>query len=155
MIQRIQTVYLFLVFLFAILYVVLPLAHFPAVMPDMPLRVIQYNEFMIATGITGSWMGALLIVLFALAALVTVYTTFLFRRRITQIRLGKYNMIIHAAIIMTSFFFVDNIKKQVSDAGFSYGAGIVFPVISLLLILLANRSIRKDEELVRSADRIR
>ncbi len=155
MIQRIQSVYLFLVFVFSILYIVLPLAKFPAVMPDMPLRVIQYNEFLIATGVSGSWIGALLIVLFAMGALVTVYTTFLYRKRITQIRLGKYNMVIHTAIILASFFFVDHIRKQVSDADFSYGVGIIFPVISLFLILMANRSIRRDEELVRSADRIR
>jgi hypothetical protein len=37
----------------------------------------------------------------------------------------------------------------------SYQFGIFLPVISLLLLVLASRAIRKDEALVKSADRLR
>ncbi len=155
MIQRVQSVYLFLVFAFFFLFFVLPLAHFPAVVPEMSLRLVTYHDFFTAVDISGAWMAVVLIILFALAVLITVYTTFLYRKRLSQIRFGKYNMFIHAAIILISFFFIDSIRGQVNDAGFSYGAGIFFPVISLIFILMANRAIRKDENLVRSANRIR
>ncbi len=153
--QRIQSVYFFLVFVFSVLFVVLPLAHFPAEIPDSPLRISTYRTFFAAFDISGAWMGLVLVILFALAALITVYTTFLYRKRMAQVRLGRYNMFIHAAMILTAFFFVDTIRGQIDDSGFSYGAGIVFPVVSLLLILMASRAIRRDEELVRSADRLR
>ncbi len=50
---------------------------------------------------------------------------------------------------------IDNIRTQLEHYEVSYGPGIFFPIISLLFILLANRAIRKDENLVRAADRIR
>ncbi len=156
MLQRIQSIYLFLVFVFAILFVMLPLAHFPAEAPDIPFRLSKYNVFFDALGIVSiRWLALLLLGLFALAVLLTVYTSFQYKNRLLQIRLGKYNMLVHAALILVAFFLTDNLRNQVHDAGFSYGSGVFFPVISLIFILLANRAIKKDEELVRSADRIR
>ena len=38
---------------------------------------------------------------------------------------------------------------------YSADAGIYFPLVALLMLILANRSIMKDEKLVRSADRLR
>ncbi len=155
MLQRIQSVYLFLVFVFSVLFAILPLGHFPAVAPGEPLRIVYYRDFLLNMDISGSWMGVLLIILFLLALVVTVYATFLYKKRMVQVRLGKFSLFVHAAKILAAFFFLDTIRNQVNDAGFSYGAAIFFPIISLLFILMAIRAIRKDEELVRSADRIR
>jgi len=156
MLQRIQSVYLFIVFVFAVLFAVLPMAYFPAEMADMPLRLANYYLFFSAIpDLTGEWMGIALLVFFIMALVLTVYTTFQYKRRVHQIKMGKLNIFVHAAMILIAFFFLDNIRNQVHDAGFSYGAGIFFPIVSLILILLANKAIRRDEELVRSADRIR
>jgi hypothetical protein len=46
------------------------------------------------------------------------------------------------------FFF--NLGKEVS-----YKEGAYLPLIQIILVFLAQRSIKKDEELVRSADRLR
>ena len=155
MLQRVQTVFLFLVFVFSILFVSLPLAYFPAEAAT-PLRVINYNSFLVLLDIQGAGlMGMSLVILFAMAAFITIFITFQYKRRKQQMRLGKFNMVIHAAMLILAFFFIDSIKAQVNHADFSYGAAIFFPIISLLLILMANRAIRKDEELVRSADRFR
>lgn len=156
MLQRVQSVYLFLVFLFAALFAVLPLGHFPAGSPDMPLRLISIHDFFAPIDGTGiGWMGALLILLFAIAILITVYMTFQYKKRLFQIKLGKMNIMVHAVMILITFFFLDSIRNQLDATGFSYGAAVFFPVISLIFILLANKAIRKDEELVRSADRLR
>ncbi len=156
MLQRIQSLYLFFVFVFAVLFAVLPMAYFPAEMADMPLRLSNHHLFFNAIPeLTGRWMGIALLVFFILALVITVYTTFLYKRRLHQIKMGKLNIFVHIAMILVAFFFLDNIRNQVHDAGFSYGAGIFFPIVSLILILLANKAIRRDEELVRSADRIR
>lgn len=156
MLQRVQSVYLFIVFVFAVLFAVLPIAYFPAELADMPLRLSNYYLFFnTIPDLTGEWMGIALFVFLILALLITVYTTFQYKNRLHQIKMGKLNIFVHIAMILVTFFLLDNIRNQVNDAGFSYGAGIFFPIISLILILLANKAIRRDEELVRSADRIR
>jgi len=111
MLQRIQSIYLFLVFVFAILFVMLPLAHFPAEAPDIPFRLSKYNVFFDALGIVSiRWLALLLLGLFALAVLLTVYTSFQYKNRLLQIRLGKYNMLVHAALILVAFFLTDNLR---------------------------------------------
>lgn len=40
-------------------------------------------------------------------------------------------------------------------ADFTPGIGLAFPLLAILFLLLAARGIRKDEALVRAADRIR
>ena len=156
MLQRIQTVYLFLVFVFALLFVMLPIAHVVPEDPFVSLRLSSYPVFFDAhDGLTGRWMALLLVVLFFLTILLTIITSFYYKKRLVQIKLGKYNMLVHAAIILVSFFMIDNIRTQLAAYDVTYGPGIFFPIISLLFILLANRAIRKDERLVRSADRIR
>ncbi len=156
MFQRIQTVYLFLVFVFAILFVMLPLANLVPEDPYMSLQLSKYSVFFDAfEGITGRWMAFLLVVLFFTVMLITVLTSFYYKRRLLQIKLGKFNMLVHAAMILVSFFMIDHISKQLPDYTVTYGPGIFFPIASLIFILLANRAIRKDENLVRAADRFR
>ncbi len=155
MLQRIQSVFLFLVFVFTFLFVVLPLANFPLVSPDMPLRISKFRDFYALLDLSGAWMGYLLLVLFIFSALLTIYITFLYKKRLLQIQLGRLNMFLHIVMIVVAFFMIDSVQKQVNDAEFSYGPGVIFPLLSLLFIFFANRAIRKDEELVRSADRFR
>jgi len=156
MIQRIQTVYLFLVFVFSVLFITLPLANFTQAGIETSLRLsnlqVFYNAF---EQVSRGWTGILLVILIAAAMVITIVTTFYYKRRLTQLFLGNLNLFIHVALIVISFLYVDNIRKQIPEPEFSYGPGIFFPIISLLLIFMANRAIRKDEELVRSADRIR
>ncbi len=156
MLQRIQTVYLFLVFVFAILYVMLPIATL-AEDPYVYLQLSKYSVFFDAHEevLTGQWMALLLVILFFVVILLTIATSFYYKKRLVQIKLGKYNMLVHAAMILISFFMIDSLRTQLEDYDVSYGPGIFFPIVSLLFILLANRAIRKDENLVRSADRIR
>ncbi len=157
MIQRIQTVYLFLVFVFSVLFITLPLAVFTQAGVDTKLRLSQLEIFYGAYAeVSRGWAGILLVILIGAAMLITIVTTFFYKRRLTQLFLGNLNLFVHVALIVISFIYVDNIYKQIVDpVEFSYGAGIFFPIISLLLVFMANRAIRKDEELVRSADRIR
>lgn len=48
---------------------------------------------------------------------------------------------------------LEKISGTVSEG--TYGWGLALPLIGVLFIFLANRAIRKDEALVRSADRLR
>ena len=42
-----------------------------------------------------------------------------------------------------------------SGVEYSLGIGLFLPLLSLILVVMANRSILKDEKLVRSSDRLR
>ncbi len=155
MIQRIQSVYLLLVFVFAILFAVLPMAYFTVEAMGMSLRLLYFRSFFEEPAFSSSWHLILLTIIWAVIMLVTVITTFQYKNRLLQIKMGKLNILLHVALIMLVFFFIDALRGQVIGAEFSYGAGVLLPVISLIFILMAIKAIKKDEALVRSADRFR
>ncbi len=155
MLQRIQSIYLFLVFVFALLYALFPVAQLDSETALYTVRLIQFGSIFAETPLTMGFLGVMAVVLWFAVAIMTVYMTFQYKNRLFQIKLSKLNMLLHAALVLVSFFFVDNLREQLDNATMSYGAGILFPVISLIFILMAIKAIRRDENLVRSADRIR
>jgi hypothetical protein len=61
-------------------------------------------------------------------------------------------------IIAFSYWVSQTVKSAIGDATMSmsnYGIGIILLSLSLLLIVIAQKSIQKDDKLVRSADRLR
>lgn len=155
MLQRIQSVYLFMVFVFAILFAVLPLAHFSGDASLIPLKLINYIAFFSETAFSPVWQGIVLIIIWVISLLLTVFMTFRYRNRLLQVKLGKLNILLHVGMILMAFFFIDGLRNQLDGVVLNYGAAVLFPVISLIFILMAIKAIKKDEALVRSADRIR
>jgi uncharacterized membrane protein len=152
MIQRIQSVYLSLVFIFAILFLLLPTVQFKEG-NDLIIRVYNFPFLELGNNLVVI-LGYVLIILCLVIAVLSVYTIFSFRKRRLQIKLGKINILLHVALVVSFFFITDELKKNV-DGEFSYAYGVVFPLISMILILIANRAIRKDEQLVRASERLR
>ncbi len=155
MLQRVQSIYLFLVFVFALLYALFPLAHLESDTASYVVRLTQFGSLFSQSPLSMGFLGVMAIVLWLVTIVITVYMTFQYKNRLFQIKLGKLNMLLHAALILVSFFFIDSLRAQLDNGTMSYGAGIFFPVISLIFILMAIKAIRRDENLVRSADRIR
>jgi len=61
-------------------------------------------------------------------------------------------------IIAYSYWVSQTVKNAIGGAYLNmsnYGIGIILMSLSLLLIVIAQKSIQKDEKLVRSADRLR
>ena len=155
MIQRIQSVYLFLVLDFTLLFLFFPLGSIDTgtdsfviktwgVSPDSEQIIGDYNNL----------LGFISLVMAFIVMILTVYITLQFKNRVLQIKLGKINILIHMIMVVSAFFYLDTLKKGI-EVFFSYGVAIIFPLLSMILILMANRAIKKDEELVRSADRLR
>jgi hypothetical protein len=87
---------------------------------------------------------------------VALFEILAYRNRIKQMKLGAVNSLILAGFLGLSVYFTFRMEKMVSVAGEgSYDFGMYLPAVALILNLLANRFIRKDEALVRSVDRIR
>jgi ABC-type molybdate transport system substrate-binding protein len=92
----------------------------------------------------------------AASALVAIYEIFQYRKRMTQLMLGSLNLLLIAATLGASFYYssVGERMLNVKIPG-DFEAGFYLPTLALLLNLLANRFIRRDEKLVRSMDRLR
>ena len=72
-------------------------------------------------------------------------------------KLGLLNSLVMAALMGCAFYFSsyvgeDLIKTQ--EQG-EYLSGFYLPAVGLLMNVLANRFIKRDEDLVRSMDRLR
>lgn len=155
MLQRIQTVYLFLVLLFAVLFLVFPVASLDLGHESVSIKLYEVFGVHNYLGLEGgSFTGIISLVLPFIIMVLSLYTTFQYKNRFKQIKLGKINIFLHVGLVVSTFFYLDQIKS-IFQGAFSYGAGIVFPLVAMVLVLLANRAIKKDEDLVRSADRLR
>ena len=70
--------------------------------------------------------------------------------------LSRLSILLDGIFVAVVFYLSDSIGKEYnSNASPMYLAGTYFPILQIILLLMALRGIKKDEELVRSADRIR
>jgi membrane protease YdiL (CAAX protease family) len=83
-----------------------------------------------------------------------VLTILQFRKRLRQLRTINFAILLNIVLIVLLFFYTDKISKDISLPT-EYRMGSVFPLISLVFLVLAMYAIKKDERLVRSLDRLR
>ena len=150
MIQLIQTVYLFLSALFTALLLFLPLA-VGVTVSGGPVRATLWGWTDPASADSLSsgavhWIAGGLSVLVLALALVTIFG---FRNRPLQKKLCVVQVVVCGLLGWCLGSFAAPLSA------WSLSAASVFPVVSLILTLLAMRGISKDERLVRSLDRIR
>lgn len=151
MIQRIQTVYLALAVILLVLCCCMPLATFePA---GMGKPSVMYSLVIISgAGEITSFLPAALFVVVVFAELVSVFAIMGYRNRRRQMRLCRLAVILELlwlAGYAGEFFSVgDGFTPRVCLAA-------SFPIIAIILTVMARIAIRKDDNLVRSADRLR
>lgn len=91
-----------------------------------------------------------------LSGVVSVAAIFLFKNRPLQARLAGGAAIASILLAALAGFIVFRTFQQLPvDGKIAYGAGLGLPVVAMIFNFLAARFIRKDENLVRSADRLR
>jgi hypothetical protein len=156
MIQRIQSVFLLLLALAMFSVLALPLWHKVDGLTHQELTLTAFGFQ--AQGFTPSSTGPvwLIGVLAVASAAVAAFEIFQFRSRGKQLLLGSVNLLLIVSTLGAMFYFSSkgeqllNIKLEGQ-----YLMGFYLPTLALLLNLLANRFIRRDEQLVRSMDRLR
>ena len=91
------------------------------------------------------------------STLLSLVIIFMFQKRQLQIKLAKLNLSIQAAFVAAIFFLLDFALEDIGlqNAEVEYAIATLISVLPLLFIYLAIRNIKKDEALVRAADRIR
>ena len=92
-------------------------------------------------------------VLFFISALVSFVTIFLFKNRQLQFVLNRLNILINLFLLGVLIYLSQTLSGEASVS--EKGIGMFFPIIVILLLVLANRAIKKDEDLVKSVDRLR
>jgi hypothetical protein len=154
MLQRIQTVYLFFaaVFIFSMFFS--PLVE----IVDADDTYYRYDLFGIHQGLGET--ARLTMPVFPLRFLVfvagalSVFIIFLYRRRILQIRLCIFNIVLNLGFYALFFFYFHHATRDIEAATY-FKLPVVFPVVAIIFLYLALRNIGKDEILVRSYNRIR
>lgn len=104
----------------------------------------------VVVGITDSLAYLLL---FLGSALLSVISIFLYKSRQTQFVLGRLNIILN--FILLGLFVYRLLNLPGEPANSEKGIGLLLPVFSIVLLVLANKAIKKDELLVKSVDRLR
>ncbi|NQY06976.1 MAG: DUF4293 domain-containing protein [Flavobacteriaceae bacterium] len=87
------------------------------------------------------------------SALLSIITIFLFKTRQRQFVLGRLNIILN--FILLGLFVYRSLNLSGETEVSEKGIGIFLPIISIVFIALANKAIKKDEDLVKSVDRLR
>ena len=137
MIQRIQTIYLFLAF---VVTGILPFLFPLWTMNDGKEYFFMQNQFYV--------------ILLGLSTTLSVVSIISFKKRQNQFVIGRLNIILNLILLGLFVYRSLNLSGEtvlVSEKGI----GMFLPIVAIVLLALANKAIKKDEDLVKSVDRLR
>jgi hypothetical protein len=153
MIQRIQSLFLFIVFDFQALLLLLPVSEFAV--EGKPIISFFVNGFQPEGVILQNlFFTTLILILTYILMAIPLIAIFLYKNRIMQMRLCIVNFILLIGFQALLLWFCWNTGNELK-AVTGYKISLIFPLISAILSYLAFLSIRRDEKLIRSIDRIR
>lgn len=158
MIQRIQSVFLFMAFIATILLYFYPIAGIYSDLFTYKFYVYELKNMVPGEPSLFTFMTTFpLLLLNIIVGLMAAASIFLYKNRIRQAKIVRLAILLEIIFIALVFFVYAGIIEKNLHASPDYleEAGIYFPLISLIFLILAYRYILKDEKLVRSADRLR
>ena len=136
MLQRIQTIYLFLAALISGV-----LIFFVSLWSNENGDSVFVEEVLIAMG------------LFLGSAVLSIISIFLFKNRKLQFVLGRINILLNFFLLGVFVYWSLTVPGEMEIS--EKGIGMFIPVLSIVFLVLANKAIKKDEDLVKSVDRLR
>lgn len=137
MIQRIQTIYLLLAFVVTgILLFFIPLW----TMKDG--KEFYFMQSQVYT------------ILLGLSTTLTLLSIVSYKKRQNQFVIGRLNIILNLILLGLFVYRSLNLSGE-TPAVSEKGIGMFLPVVTIVLLVLANKAIKKDEDLVKSVDRLR
>ena len=144
MIQRVQTLYLFAAFVIA--GVLTHLFSFFTLESDIKLMLFQcitHNSVLLKS------VG----VFFIISAILSIVSMLSFKKRQNQFVVNRLNILINFYLLSVLIYLSLTLsgEMQISEKGI----GIYFPIVIIVLLVMANKAIKKDEDLVKSVDRLR
>ena len=152
MIQRIQSIYLLVATILLGSIFIYPFAELLS--SDGQLFIFNFNGLSIDNEESLYLLTVPTIILLGVTVLISFVSIFLYKKRIIQMRINSFNIILMIGYVGLNYYYIQNFSKQL-DGVVSYQIIAVFPFVAAVLTYLAIRSIGKDEVLIRSMDRIR
>ncbi len=136
MIQRIQTLYMLIVVLLSAV-------------------LMQWLEIWTTTDGTQVYFDniAWVAVVFYASAALAFIGVLLFKNRQNQFVVNRLNILLN--LFLLGFFVYRSLNLSGETEVSEKGIGMLIPVFSIVFLVLANRAIKKDEDLVKSVDRLR
>ena len=127
-----------------------------AIMDSFQLRYEQHNSETGEVRSLGTRDTFWISVGSLIGALVMLFSVTRYKNRMTQVKLNTLFSLITAGTLSGMYLYISKANglfdPQVQG---TFLIGFYLPIVAMLNNFLANRFIRKDEQLVRSADRIR
>ena len=136
MLQRIQTIYLFIAALISGV-----LIFFVSLWSDNAGESVFVEDVLLAMG------------LFLGSAALSLISIFLFKNRKLQFVLGRINILLNFFLLGVFVYWSLTVPGEMEIS--EKGIGMFVPVLSIVFLVLANKAIKKDEDLVKSVDRLR
>ncbi len=152
MIQRIQTLYLLAACILCVATLCMPIAHFFTT-DGAPMGTL-HNLWMTMPDGGRSYSYWALFVLLLIVATLSFTAIFLFRRRALQMRAANFSMILLVGWYIAYGAFV-YLYMTAQHAEFRPHWTVSLPFAAIVFLYLAFRGIYKDEQLIRSLDRLR
>lgn len=136
MLQRIQTIYLLLAVITSggLIFVF-------SVWENSAGESVYAQDVLIAFG------------MFLASAAISLVSIFMFKNRKLQFVLGRLNIILNLFLLGVFVYWSLTLPGEMDIS--EKGIGMFLPIISIVFIVLANKAIKKDEDLVKSVDRLR
>jgi len=149
MIQRIQSLFLLVIILANICMYIFPIALFneytfmlAGVTSNLPLSEIKVPSTL------------LLIVNNAIIIFIAAVALFLYKNRMTQVKIVRSGLLLNIVLLIVLFFFTDDLEKTLQIQP-EYSIGAIIPILTIPLFYLTMHFINRDEKLVKAADRLR
>jgi len=90
---------------------------------------------------------------FLLSAILSLASIFMFKNRKSQFVMNRLTIILNFILLIMLVYRSLNLPGEAAVS--EKGIGMFLPIISIVLLVLANKAIKKDEDLVKSVDRLR
>tara|TARA_B110000046_G_scaffold167334_1_gene184913 strand:+ start:9932 stop:10363 length:432 start_codon:yes stop_codon:yes gene_type:complete len=143
MIQRIQTIYLFLASVVSgVLIFVFNL-----------WKTLKEQIFVLDLFSKESFAFKVIPLMFITSSILSLVTMSLYKDRKLQFVIGRIIILINLFLLGLLIYLSLTLPGETSVS--EKGIGMFLPILVVLLIVLANKAIKKDEDLVKSVDRLR
>ena len=153
MIQRIQSIYLFVAAALTFCLFVMPYVAIGNAIMMFNATVCHLSPAV--PGMQTTTMVPLATITLC-AAMLCLIAIFLYGNRTRQMKVVKLNVVLQAIVLIGMVAYIYGIKHKMGvGVAFSPKFAFVFPAINIVLLLLAYRGIKADDDLVKSADRLR
>lgn len=157
MIQRIQTIYLILATIVGSLLLFFGFAEFYANDHIYLFNFIGIN--ILSEGTNFSPVYSVAVTTFTvLCILLPFVVIFLYKNRKLQLKLLSLSMGVCAGLLATVFIYLLGVKGFIPAANeveTQYKLGVVIPLIEFVFLFLAYSGVKKDENLIKSLNRLR